>query len=129
MKTLSASLPSGLSPEPTPAVAGPAPAPGEQSAPGVCDFCRERFLRLQDRDGAWWHYRVSNVTPRGSLVGPCADPPAPPAKKHEAAQRSAEECLRRIREIAGEANVGRVLAEARRTFVGQSSQEKEDDDD
>lgn len=124
MKTLSASLPSGLSPEPTPAPAGPAPAPGEQSAPGMCELCRQGHMLFEGS-----HYCVceKGVIP----LGRCVAPPKTEAKveaKPLPARRTHEETMARIHAMASEQSAAEVLAVARRTFVEQSQPEEDDDD-
>ena len=89
-----------------------------------CPHCHDHHPRFTEPDGSLVHRRV--FTPRqgaraqAEALGPCLDPPKPSEKVHQEIRRSAEECIRRIRELAGTSAVSRVIAEARETFATRS---------
>lgn len=122
-------LPTGLLPEPTPAKAGPAPGAGTacDSVPATCAHCRDHHPRLQGQDGTWRHYRVFKGNPKGQYLSDCANPPKPPEAKHQEARRSAEECMKRLHELATKGSAVSALVEARETFATHSQVEDDDD--
>lgn len=118
MTSLASSLPAGLSPEPTPAQAGPAPGAGTacDSVPATCAGCRDGHWLIEGR-----HVRISD---RGlEELGPCSAPPkprelTPPALA--APKRSHEECVAKLRAYSDRGSAASVLAEARSTFTERS---------
>ena len=123
MKTLGACLPSATTQNESGGLGS-----RTRSAQGDCPHCAEGHLRLPDRDGIWWHYRVSERAPQGERIGQCSTAPRFEVRASAPTiRRTHEECTRKLSELASHWSASQVLSEARRTFTEQSQPDEGDD--
>lgn len=130
MTPLSSALPTGLHSEPMPVdEAGTAREPGEQSAPGVCEGCRDGHMRLPDKSGMWRHYRVSDRNPKGEMLGECRNPPTIEIRPTAvSARRTHSECIDKLSRMARTRSASEALSDARRTFADLSQPADREDE-